>query len=1814
MKRIILLCSLALLALTSSAQTTGTFNKVNARDTLNVSGNSVAEIVKSIISAARNNELPTAKAVYDYGQSIRDARWSSVKLAMPFYSNNPNTAFEALRTYYSARVGEIVVDTSITISTNTTVSASVRFVGGGNINVTTGNTVTFGSTIRAEPKHFVFTGAGTYAFNSKSVEVLYPYWFGALGNNSADDYDEIQKTVDAAIASQIHTVRFLSGIHLVSKGILVRNGSSTVTVTIMGNQNYDSTPGTAIYSTDSTNFVIGVQGARAVILRNLYLAGYNRTYNPGIAQIITNTVDNWRDQYGRDNRYSPFSAIVIDPFKTTAPTGGGYPGFSSQYSNSHSLSSNILIENVIIRYFPVGIMVSPSGSGGNGSEITIKSSTVNRCRIGVASGGSQNRSINIADTYITGVAACLDGLSFGEQAGIIPSVIGGQLGTCKDILRFSSATADGKFVNTYSESVYRIGKWTGNFGSTLSFLNCEIRFTTSTETLLPDAASVLDAPNNKVVFVGGSLIYTTYRPVEMNVQNLNFTGVRFFRPIINNPSGNSLESRIVYESCQIDGYSNQYFQSKVERTVNGIDLNRAYNSYQVPGQRIAYYEAGTNFRNTVVCENTNDAEDHKIQMEQAVYVTVDTVARTAKFLTSAGMTVRYRIGDILFSNTNTSTATPNGTSKACTWGIVTNLSGDTVICKHIPSGISSGTYNVYLWREAVFIGTYIGNITSGSNKVVITSKNTGNPTLATAWAVGMRVYAKTNQAYNSGLYTGLYVASVTNDTLFLSGNVGSTVSGLEIFNADYRCTYISEDNTFQTSLSSNRTVGYQTGDEILFRSHAYRAQAIVTSGGFTPSLKFIFKPLSGLAASKPTPTADDAGVTYFSTDTDALEIWDGTAWNAQDASAVNEAWTIDGDDADTELITTQTVKFAGAGSNTTDYDAATNTLTITGASGGTNYQTWRDDGTPATARPNANFVSTSTVAATLTDDAGNTETEVTMNVPTGGITTTQILDNTVANADFRQSAALSVVGNATNATANVADISAASDFQVLRRSGTALAFGSVNLASSNAVTGILSGTNGGTGVSTFDAANRVPYALSTTTLQTNSAFTFHGTYLNVPEIRFNGSAFSKISRDVGDGSVYFGYNINSPSGGVYEHAATGQIFGIATNGRIRFYANTSQTAATAASEKMSLLSSGRLGIGTTAPANLLDVEGSAAIGATYSGTTAAPTNGLIVEGDVGVGINSPGAKMHLKTLVGASTPIMRLDNTAGDVDIFVTNATPEGAITGSPGDISLRTDSGNGKIYVKGSGTGNTGWLDVSAGGGATDHGALTGLGDDDHTQYLLLAGRSGGQIATGGTGSGDDLVLRSTTNATKGDVFINDQGGNTILGGGELSNELRFMEPAGSGANYTGFKSGAMGADQMYTLPIDAPADGEVLGWHTGGGLSWDAVDTDPTNDATNDLTYVTMSNTSALSNERALSSGINNVRVDFGPNSSVNLDVLGGVSNVSQFTSDQDNYTNSDWSSRTTHTVSSDGEMRAMTGFAALAEGTVRRIINTGTFPMYSPAEHPDSDAANRVFGTGDQIIAPNGGVLEITYIGSRWHVTGNSFSEANLGFKYKGQFYNQMPGSTNQSDHPFLGLTSAGTGAGNQSNPPDDSPDLPQAWGLLTGTTATGSQTVYFPKNNNAFAAFGSGHLAAFGQIYVPTLSTSGQRYTAQISLTPSANGSTLAVNSSVGIRYSDNVNGGEWEVFTRNSGGTETTGDSNIAVAANTVYTCAIYVDKACTEARFFITDGTNNYVTRIAATMPATTALAGVRIIGIASVGTTSKQVAACNIGGYFIQP
>ena len=80
--------------------------------------------------------------------------------------------------------------------------------------------------------------------------------------------------------------------------------------------------------------------------------------------------------------------------------------------------------------------------------------------------------------------------------------------------------------------------------------------------------------------------------------------------------------------------------------------------------------------------------------------------------------------------------------------------------------------------------------------------------------------------------------------------------------------------------------------------------------------------------------------------------------------------------------------------------------------------------------------------------------------------TSDIDNNAVTDAKLRDSAGLSVIGRSANSTGDPADVTAGSDHQVLRRSGTSIGFGALNLAQSAAVTGALPIANGGTAATT----------------------------------------------------------------------------------------------------------------------------------------------------------------------------------------------------------------------------------------------------------------------------------------------------------------------------------------------------------------------------------------------------------------------------------------------------------------------------------------------------------------------------------------------------------------------------------------------------------------------------------------------------------------------------------------------------------------------------------------------------------------------------
>lgn len=121
----------------------------------------------------------------------------------------------------------------------------------------------------------------------------------------------------------------------------------------------------------------------------------------------------------------------------------------------------------------------------------------------------------------------------------------------------------------------------------------------------------------------------------------------------------------------------------------------------------------------------------------------------------------------------------------------------------------------------------------------------------------------------------------------------------------------------------------------------------------------------------------------------------------------------------------------------------------------------------------------------------------------------------------------------------------------------------------------------------------------------------------------------------------------------------------------------------------------------------------------------------------------------------------------------------------------------------------------------AADVYAWTPVGATDLSNYLYKPGISGGQTATGGTGASDNLVLRSTTNGTKGQVYLDETtastspttgalrvdggvgvGGQLSAGGALRSDTSLVLSDPGAGTNTVTVQAGTVSASYSVTLP----------------------------------------------------------------------------------------------------------------------------------------------------------------------------------------------------------------------------------------------------------------------------------------------------------------------------------------------------------------------------------------------------------------------------
>ncbi len=416
----------------------------------------------------------------------------------------------------------------------------------------------------------------------------------------------------------------------------------------------------------------------------------------------------------------------------------------------------------------------------------------------------------------------------------------------------------------------------------------------------------------------------------------------------------------------------------------------------------------------------------------------------------------------------------------------------------------------------------------------------------------------------------------------------------------------------------------------------------------------------------------------------------------------------------------------------------------------------------------------------------------------------------------------------------------------------------------------------------------------------------------------------------------------------------------------------------------------------------------------------------------------------------------------------------------------------------------------------------------------------------------------------------------------------------------------GSIGATQladggvtMAKIAQSGATTGQVIKWNgaawapgtdnTGGG-GGGSVATDAIWDAKGDLAVGTGADAAAR-----LAVGTDGMQVFADASTSTGLRWGQNAITATQITSDQNDYSPTGWAKCQIATISGDASFRAITGLAATFTGDRKTLINGGTSPIYYPGEHPNSTATNRINALADYIHLP-GKAIDIIYSGTRWYIV---TPQADVK-EWRTTYFYHSAGSVTTGDHPYLNISTSGTGAGVAAIAATTA--LPSSTSLGTGTTSTGNALVNFSKSTTTISSFGAAHLSGEYLFYLPALSDATNRFTILCGFTngPATNGID---NNAVDIRYTDNVNGGRLHGVTRSNAGVETVVDLGVSVAANTLYKVRVEVNATNTEARFYV----NGVMLGVSTTNMPNALVCGSRAEITKSAGTTGVSIRVCEM-------
>ena len=273
-----------------------------------------------------------------------------------------------------------------------------------------------------------------FAGNLTAAQAVYPK---ATSLNDTADWCGIQGCIDYALQNNIMHVFIPEGKYLTNDtihlGYGMIGGVANYQCIVLSGAGY---AGLAGYPTGTSIFpqfvdrpVINIQGGRESRVQKLLIQGPIIIPDYGTASLnFRADPANYVPTDAKDDRHAPFCGVCIDGYYATGTSGEAtnnpppdpyptprFPAWVQSTTNAYNKapSSQPSVLDCYITDTLIGIMLQPY-SDGNGDFLHCNGTSIGNCKVAVAVGNSQARSMDFTNMLIGNTHTCFDNTSYGH--------------------------------------------------------------------------------------------------------------------------------------------------------------------------------------------------------------------------------------------------------------------------------------------------------------------------------------------------------------------------------------------------------------------------------------------------------------------------------------------------------------------------------------------------------------------------------------------------------------------------------------------------------------------------------------------------------------------------------------------------------------------------------------------------------------------------------------------------------------------------------------------------------------------------------------------------------------------------------------------------------------------------------------------------------------------------------------------------------------------------------------------------------------------------------------------------------------------------------------------------------------------------------------------------------------------------------------------------------------------------------------------------------------------------------------------------------